>query len=436
MKRKWNRLWLAGACFIALSASAAPTLLKPQRTITWSDFLGVNAHFLWFSPQDYSRQMEQLQALGLKWVRIDLHWNLHEPSPGNYHLGELDQLMSVLKAKQLNSLIYAVGSPAFASSAPAEASNADQYPPLPQQRYADFMAMLANRYPEADAWQVWNEPNLPAFWQPQASPKDYGALLTLTANTLRAVSSRPTVVMGGMAYFSQMPPQGDSMLLALMQQNPPIPETTIAYHPYSLSPEGDDPLAQDFILRSQTVNSALRQMRVPAIWATEWGWSSYSGPREEQPIIGKDGQADFLLRRLALMSALDFDRIFLFALSDLDERATVRDRSYGLLALDGTAKPAFNALQRFLTTTGPQLIPAAPPRLTASPDDLYGVAWTRPDGKHLWMFWSAGAGAVQLPDIAEADLIDPLSGERQRVTRQSAGLTISTKPTLQILQWP
>ena len=117
----------------------------------------------------------------------------------------------------------------------------------------------------------------------------------------------------------------------------------VAYHPYSLSPEGDDPKARDFVLRAQQLNSRLRAMKVAGIWATEWGWSSYAGPKEEQPIIGQDGQADYILRRLALMSAMDYDRIFLFALSDLDERASVRDRSYGLLDIQGNPKPAYRA---------------------------------------------------------------------------------------------
>ena len=48
-----------------------------------------------------------------------------------------------------------------------------------------------------------------------------------------------------------------------------------------------------------------------------------------------------MLRRLALMSALDYDRIFLFTLSDLDQRASVRDRDYGLLDLDANPKPVY-----------------------------------------------------------------------------------------------
>src|SRR5690606_21474028 len=121
--------------------------------------------------------------------------------------------------------------------------------------------------------------------------------------------------------------------------------TVVAYHPYSQQPESDEPGARDFVLRSQQLNAMLRGVQVPAIWATEWGWSSYQGPKELQEIIGEQGQADYILRRLALMSALDYDKVFLFALSDLDSRATARDQHYGLLDLQGKPKPVYLALQ-------------------------------------------------------------------------------------------
>ncbi|MDO2068561.1 hypothetical protein Q2415_25875, partial [Escherichia coli] len=99
--------------------------------------------------------------------------------------------------------------------------------------------------------------------------------------------------------------------------------------PYTQLPEGNYPWNLDFVSHANQINRALRNAGVPAIWSTEWGWSAYKGPKELQDIIGVEGQADYVLRRLALMSALDYDRIFLFTLSDLDQRASVRDRDYG-----------------------------------------------------------------------------------------------------------
>lgn len=433
-----DRLCLALACVLAcvsLSCRADPTLLTPSRAIAWNDFLGVNAHLLWFAPAKYRQQILLLRALGLQWVRLDVHWAIHEPTREKYRLSELDELVATLAAEKLKSVVYVVGSAPSASSAPPGSSNSDQYPPVPQKRYADFLTLLATRYPSVNAWQLWNEPNLPAFWQPQASPKAYGSLLELGVQAVRKVAPGKQLVMGGMAYYSQMPRTDELMLQALMEQGIQKLDTIIAYHPYSLFPEGDEQSAKDFILRSQTLNTSLRKLQVPAIWATEWGWSSYSGPIEEQPIIGETGQADYLLRRLALMSALDFDRVFLFALSDLDSRATARDQHYGLLALDGSPKPAYTALQRFLQATGTRLLPGDQPELIAPPDELYAVAWRRPDGRRVWMFWSRTAGTLHLRGIKEAQLINPLTGASQPLREVSGVLEVPLAKSLQILEW-
>jgi beta-xylosidase len=415
-------------------AEAETTQLKAPRAVVWKDFLGVNAHFLWFTPEQYKQQMQRFHALGLEWVRVDLHWDRHEPSEGRYRLGELDGVVDSLKQEQLKSVFYLVGSAPHATSAPSGSPTPDQFPPKQAQVFAERMAMLAKRYPSIDAWQVWNEPNLPSFWRPNEDAEAYSRLLQQSAKALRQVDPNKPVVMGGMAYYSQMPVKGGLMLESLGKLGVQQLGTIIAYHPYSQTPETDEPGKRDFILRSQQLNQMLRGVQVPAIWATEWGWSSYAGPIELQELIGEQGQADYVLRRLALMSALDYDKLFLFALSDLDSRASARDQHYGLLDLQGKPKPVYLALQRFLQISGPRLQPADAPQLSALPNDLYAISWTREDGKNLWLFWSASGAEVHLPNVTKAVVHDPLSGAQKDV-QSDQGIRVKASPTLQMLVW-
>ena len=415
-------------------AEAETTQLKAPRAVVWKDFLGVNAHFLWFTPEQYKQQMQRFHALGLEWVRVDLHWDRHEPSEGRYRLGELDEVVDSLKQEQLKSVFYLVGSAPHATSAPSGSPTPDQFPPKQAQVFAERMAMLARRYPSIDAWQVWNEPNLPSFWRPHEDAEAYGRLLQQSTQALRQVDPNKPVVMGGMAYYSQMPVKGGLMLESLGKLGVQQLGTIIAYHPYSQTPETDEPGKRDFILRSQQLNQMLRGVQVPAIWATEWGWSSYAGPIELQALIGEQGQADYVLRRLALMSALDYDKVFLFALSDLDSRASARDQHYGLLDLQGKPKPVYLALQRFLQISGQRLLPADAPQLSALPNDLYAISWTREDGKNLWLFWSASGAEVHLPNVTKAVVHDPLSGAQKDV-QSDQGIRVKASPTLQMLVW-
>lgn len=415
-------------------ANAAPShSMKGPRPVIWSDFLGMNAQLPWFPENTYRQQISKLKELNLRWVRLGLHWDRLEPNPGRWQLHELDRLMQVMSDEQLKPLVYLVGSAPFASSAPNGVSNADQYPPINAQLFASSFSYLANRYPQVSAWQVWNEQNIPSFWQPAEDPAHYRNLLETSLQQLSSTQPTATQVIGGHAYYSQMPLRGGLMLEALLQQGSLKPDRVTAYHPYTQTPEGDVPASGDFLSNAGTLNQHLRRNGSGPIWATEFGWSSYAGPVEMQPIIGELGQADYMLRRLALMSAMDFDKVFLFTLSDLDARATVRDRSYGLLRLDGSEKPAYGALKRLLQITGPQLTPLTPPAFANAPQGMISIAWQRADGRWLWLFWAQEAGTVRLLRNGQGTLHNPLHGTEQSVRATGGGITVNVSRELQIL---
>jgi beta-xylosidase len=203
MRKLFYALPVAGLLGLALlfnplpPAEAGGMQLKAPRAVAWKDFLGVNAHFLWFEPEAYRKQMQQWQALGLEWTRVDLHWDRHEPQQGQYRLSELDGVIEQLREDRLKSVFYLVGSAPHATSAPTGSPTPDQYPPKDPQLFADTIAMLAHRYTSVDAWQVWNEPNLPSFWRPHEDPEGYARLLLPSTQALRQVAPDKPVVMAG-----------------------------------------------------------------------------------------------------------------------------------------------------------------------------------------------------------------------------------------------
>jgi beta-xylosidase len=325
-----------------------------------------------------------------------------------------------------------VGSATFDSTAPAGASNTDQYPPRDTTVFAQRMTSLAQRYPQVNVWQVWNEPNI--IWLPQADPVAYYNLLTVTANAIRSALPNKPIATAGVAYYGQMRGTTGYMLQSMVDQGLASQNIIAAYHPYSEYPEGDSVADRDFLVKANALNKNLHDAGVTQVWATEFGWSSYAGPVEMQHIVGLNGQADYTLRRLALMSTLDYQRIFLFNLSDLDDRASARDQGYGLVDLNGDPKPVYTALQNFLKVTGPSLQPADPPPALSIPDDLYAVAWKRADGANLLMVWSASSAHLNFPGIKSATLYDPLQGTQTELN-DAKGVDLALTPTLQILVW-
>ena len=428
-------LAVGGALLLSEKVDAEPVNLAPQRTVVWREFLGVNAHFLWFKPEQYQKQIRQYQKLGLDWVRVDLHWDRLEPKEEDYQLSTFDELDRTLTAEKIRSVFYLVGSAPFITTAPRGADFQDQYRPRDASVYALRLALLAKRYPNIDAWQVWNEQNLPNNWRPQVNAEEYARLLLASHQALNIAAPDKIQVMGGMAYYRQMPPRGKTLMFeALGKMGVQTLGMVAAYHPYSMTPETDEPGKNEVLLRGDQLNAVLHGAGIKDVWATEWGWSSYAGPKEMQDLIGVDGQADFTLRRLALMASQDYQKIFLFALSDLDERASVRDQHYGLLDLNGEPKPVYSALARFLEITGPTLKPGVTPVLEDVPKTFYSVAWTREDGKHLLMYWSAEGTRITLPKVQHAELLDPLTGARQTLNDYN-GIRPVVKPSLQILVW-
>jgi len=432
-KTAWFGLLVSAVMACQIAHGAPSYSMKAPRSVTWADFLGLNVQLQWFPEQNYRYQIAKLKELDLQWIRLGLHWERMEPRPGQWQWTEFDRLMQVIEQEQLKPLVYMVGSAPFATSAPTGVSNPDQYPPTNPQLFANSFATLASRYPYVSAWQVWNEQNIAPFWRPAENPLQYQQLLESTMSALAQARPDATQVIGGHAYYSQMPVQGGYMLESMYHLGSIKPNRVSAYHPYSQEAEGDIPGAGDFVANANTLNQYLRLLGSGPIWATEFGWSSYAGPVELQPIIGEQGQADYMLRRLALMSAMDFDRIFLFALSDLDARATARDQFYGLLRLDGSEKPAYKALKRFLEVSGPSMSPLTPPAFTNAPAGMFSIAWQRADGRWLWLFWAQEAGTVRLQRSGSGTLYNPLRGTSQSVQSNGGGINVNVTRELQML---
>lgn len=409
--------------------------LQPMRAVVWQDFLGVNAQLQWFPPDVARLQVERLKALGLNWVRLALHWMLIEPEAGKWQLDATDRMMSLVKQAGLHSLTYVVGTPRFASSAPAGAAYSDKYPPRDPGVYAQRLQGLVKRYPNVDVWQVWNEPNIPAFWQPRIDPEGYGRLLQPAVAALRQAAPDKPVAMAGMAYYSQMAGRDGLMLDAMGKLGAYQLKLIACYHPYTAEPEGADDGSRDLLTHVPFLNKGLRAYGVKQIWATEWGWSSYDGPVEEQPLVGEDGQASHTLKRLALMATQDFDRVFLFTLADLDDpRVGPRDKRYGLLRANGQPKPVYTALQRFLSICGARLAPAPPMRLAEGlPAGLVSIQWRRADGKRLWMAWAHEPMRVTLPDVKAGVCHDPQRGTQRALKAGAEGLVLDIGTDLQML---
>jgi hypothetical protein len=161
----------------------------------------------------------QLQALGVKALRIELSWYNVAPgqksatkpafdpaNPASYSWGEYDALIGEAQRLQWKVLLTVTSPvPRWATS-----NKAAPYVTSPDDLdFQQFMTAVGRHYGTSVLYSIWNEPNHPAFLRPQfnshgqpASPRIYRGLYQSGYVGLQAAGiARPQVLMGETAPF-------------------------------------------------------------------------------------------------------------------------------------------------------------------------------------------------------------------------------------------
>jgi len=166
------------------------------------------------------------------------------------------------------------------------------------QRYSDFLAAAVRRYHSfVRRWEIWNEPNLTAFWRPQPDPVAYRQVYETLRATILRVDPTAEVAVGGLAGLSiasapNIP--GLAFLRRFVQTRPPIDH--VAIHPYATNDHAPDLHIlgeNNFDDIARVRNQLVAEGERASIWVTEWGWSS--------SVVGEQRQALYVDRSLAML---------------------------------------------------------------------------------------------------------------------------------------
>jgi hypothetical protein len=163
--------------------------------------------------------MVKLKYLGVKALRVELHWHDIAPDanspqrpsfdaadPASYAWGQYDALMG--EARRLGwKILLTVTSPVPRW---ATADRRDLITRPDDLEFQEFMTAVGRHYgEEVSLWAIWNEPNVPGWLQPQfnpngtpASPRIYRGLFEAGyAGLLAAGLNAPDVLFGETAPF-------------------------------------------------------------------------------------------------------------------------------------------------------------------------------------------------------------------------------------------
>lgn len=145
-----------------------------------------------------------VRAAGGNVIRTNLDWRNAEPEEGVWNERWWDRWAELYNESLARGVrpIFIVGfAPKWAAPKDVRCSGFGgcELPPRPEMdvAWANYTAEVARRFPKAMI-EVWNEPNTADFWRPRPDPQRFAELLTLAYHSIKAVSPRTEVVMGGL----------------------------------------------------------------------------------------------------------------------------------------------------------------------------------------------------------------------------------------------
>jgi hypothetical protein len=363
---------------IVLSVIGMALCAASPATAARSEFFGIVQGHL--DEQD----LQGLAAAGIGTERFELGWRSVEPSRGSFHWGNSDRFIGALAARGIRPFPFVWMSPRWIASSPAR-------PPIDTAfhrgawrnflkaavaRYGRGGSYWTNGYPErygADAtplpvqsWQVWNEPNLKKYFDPEGSseqsPGKYARLLRISHDAIKSQDSEAEVVLAGNPGY---PPSGGLRAWDFLDRLYSVGAVkgyfdAAALHPYSQDVEG-------LRLQIQRIRAVMRRHNDQGtpLWLTELGWGS--APPDRFGINrGLEGQERMLRNSFQLIlnnrGAWRVERLFWFLWRDPRPGSAFARRcsfcgSAGVLRHDRTRKPAFWALRARSAETTPPGVP-------------------------------------------------------------------------------
>jgi hypothetical protein len=361
------RAAIVTALAVAALAGVAPTpaaAARPDRA-----FFGMQA---WTVPN--ARDFATMNRGGVGTFRAVLDAAQLGASPSEAHWAPYDAMVAAAARARIEVLPMLMGTPGTRVRLQRPRTRARRI------AWGSFVTAVAQRYgrdgtfwaahPELDpmpfkAYQVWNEPNLPAYWRPAPDAAGYMRLVRLTRARLRAVDPKATIVLAGLPDSRLGIRMLDYLRAIYAQPGARTLFDVVAVHPYARDP-------RDVIGLVKGVRAHMDRRgdhRTP-IWVTELGWGT-GGPRSPYSTT-KAGQAAKIAQTfrtlIAIRNRLRLERV---VVSVLQDRAFVAAEKpwwaprTGLFDRTGRPKPAWRAFVGFAGGTLGGRLPAASPAVDA-----------------------------------------------------------------------
>jgi polysaccharide biosynthesis protein PslG len=226
------------------------------------------------------------RVVGSQLWRVPLSWPAVEPQPAAYDFSAPDTTYCAALSAGIQPVFHITAAPDWAAdlTAPCIPEPGCLRPPLPA--YLDelqtFAELVATRYPEAAAIEVWNEPNVSRFWD-RPDPVRYTGVLRAVYTGIKNGNPGMPVLGGALANNGEDdPPRGLSLTTFLDRMYAAGAGRYmdgISLHPYPRLALGDP--REAFSRSLSEVREVIASHEAPGarrLWITEVGTSGVQSP--------------------------------------------------------------------------------------------------------------------------------------------------------------
>ena len=393
-------LWLA-----ATPAQAAlPELRVPNG-------FGVNIHFTG-DPRD----LDLIAEAGFKFIRMDLSWSGIERQKAVYNFERTgyDALTEGCTKRGIRILyILDYSNNLYESDSSVRTEQG-------RKAFAAFAEAAAKRYAgKGILWEIWNEPNLRQFWNPQPGADDYCKLVAETAPLVKRADPTGLIVAPAtsgipLGWLEQCFKQG---LLSHID--------VLSVHPYRSKPP--ETVTADYTaLRELIGRYAPAGKQIPVI-SGEWGYSNINWDKNP---LSNNQQAQYLTRMFLTNLYQGIAVSIWYDWKNDGTDPNEREHNFGTVGHDLTPKAAYLAAQTLASTLSGYTIKS---RMDLSSDKnfVFRMATKNKPGIVFWTIGEEHEWTLPLK-AGEGTLVDML-GSKTEISWQTAELKIRLSPSPQYL---
>ena len=349
------------ALLTALSAAAVSALLPSAAAASPSVRYGVHDDAYLAAGPTLEPNLRTLDELGAKLVRYMVNWRAiartrprhpAEPDDPAYNWTNTDAVLGGLHAHGITVLLTLYRVPGWANGGRGSSGV-----PSSRNSLAAFAVAVAKRYPWVRLWEVWNEPNLRTFLNPN-SPRLYvQRLLNPTYDALAAQNPLNRVAGGATSPRSTRTGLSPVRFMRGMKQAHARLDA-YSHHPYPVT-RGERPFGfARGVCRYCTgvltlanlpslVGEVRRDFGPKRIWLTEYGYQTNQlDPFGVSPVLQAKYVADSALR---VRGAPFVDLLIQFLVQDESRHNGWQS---GLVSPSGIPKPAFNSFMLPIAQSG------------------------------------------------------------------------------------